>query len=105
MLTRISKLSLPVYKNDVYGAEYGASSLAADNIIRYLFSFGIPLFTVQMIDRLGFLWSINLLGFFSVVLMPIPFVIFKMGPRLRAKSRYKPVATAVAVSDKMLEPV
>jgi hypothetical protein len=77
-----------VYKNDIYGSAYGASSLAADNIIRYLFSFSVPLFTVQMIDKIGFLWSINLLAFLSLALAPVPVVIFLKGPGLRAKSGY-----------------
>jgi hypothetical protein len=79
-----------VYKNDVYGTQYGASALAADNIVRYLFSFGIPLFTRQMINKLGFQWTGNLLGFLALALAPIPYIIFRIGPKLRAGSRYKP---------------
>lgn len=83
-------MCLPVYKNDVYGIEYGASALAADNIVRYLFSFSVPLFTIQMVNRLGFLWTANMLAFLSLILAPVPIFIFKFGPRLRAASRFKP---------------
>jgi hypothetical protein len=77
-----------VYKNDVYGAGVGASALAADTIVRYLFSAATPLFTVQMMKRLGFGWGISLLGFIALALLPVPWVIFKWGPILRARSQY-----------------
>ena len=79
-----------MYKNDVYGTHFGASALAADNILRYLFSAAVPLFTVQMIDKLGFAWSISLLAFISLALLAVPWVIFRWGPKLRARSQYVP---------------
>lgn len=42
-------------------------------------------------DRLGIHWATSLLGFISVAMLPIPWVLFKWGPRIRARSRYDTV--------------
>ncbi|KAI0189894.1 MFS multidrug transporter-like protein [Astrocystis sublimbata] len=46
-----------------------------------------PLFTVQMYKKLGIPWATSLLGFIGLALLPIPFVLYRFGPALRAKSR------------------
>jgi hypothetical protein len=47
-----------------------------------------PLFTFQMYETLGIDWATTLLAFLSVIMIPIPFVFFKWGPAIRAKSQY-----------------
>jgi hypothetical protein len=47
-----------------------------------------PLFTVQMVDNLGIGWSMSLLGFITVAMIPIPFIFYRWGPVLRARSSY-----------------
>jgi hypothetical protein len=81
-----------VYKNDIYGAKFGASAFATDVMMRYLLSAPVPLFTVQMIDKIGFDWSMSLLGFIGLALIPVPWAIIRYGPRLRQKSRFVPHA-------------
>lgn len=39
-------------------------------------------------ERLGIDWATSLLGFIALALMPVPWVFFKFGPQLRAKSKY-----------------
>jgi hypothetical protein len=90
------QLSFPIYKNDVYGAALGNSALGAENIMRYGASMAIPLFTVQLVEAIGFDWTCSLLAFVALVLVPVPWVFFQFGPRLRAKSTYVP---HVAVDD------
>lgn len=87
-------MPVPVYRNDFYGYRYGASALAADNIVRYTVSAAIPLFTVQMIDGLGFGWAMSLLAFISLLLMPVPWVLFRWGSSLKKRSKYLPVEVA-----------
>ena len=58
--------------------------------MRYAACMAIPLFTVQMVEAIGFDWTCSLLAFIALVLGPIPWVLFKFGPVLRAKSRYVP---------------
>jgi len=38
---------------------------------------------------LGIDWATSLLGFVSIALLPIPWVLFKFGPKIRAKSKYE----------------
>ena len=94
---------------DVYGALNGASALAANGIFRYTLGAVFPLFTVQsmyssLLERethqltsdlvysaLGTAWATSLLGFLSVPMLFIPYVFYKWGPNIRARSQY-PVA-------------
>lgn len=39
--------SATLYLSDVYGARYSASAMAANALLRYLFSAAFPLFTTQ----------------------------------------------------------
>lgn len=72
---------------DTYGAMYGASAVAANGLLRYAFGAGFPLFTIQMYEKLGIAWATSLLAFIGLALLPIPFVLYKFGPSLRARSR------------------
>ncbi|TWU72082.1 hypothetical protein ED733_003867 [Metarhizium rileyi] len=40
---------------------------------------------------LGIEWACSLLGFFALALLPIPWILFKYGPQIRAKSKYDTV--------------
>ncbi|KAL2813018.1 major facilitator superfamily domain-containing protein [Aspergillus granulosus] len=84
-------LSYNIYKNDIYGAEYGASAFAGEVMLRYLLSAATPLFWVQVMEALHINWSTSLLGFVSLTLVPLPWVFFRYGPYLRSKSQYVPV--------------
>lgn len=74
---------------------FAASALAANTVVRSLFGAGFPLFATQMYDKLGARWASTLLGFIALVLMPIPFVLFRFGPALRERSRYAPKRPAM----------
>lgn len=76
------------YLVDTYGALNGASSLAANGLLRYGFGAAFPLFTLQMYTALGVQWATSLLGFVSLGLLPIPWVLFRYGHRVRAMSKY-----------------
>jgi len=39
--------------------------------------------------NLGIDWATSLLGFISVALLPVPWVFFKYGKRIRAMSHYE----------------
>jgi hypothetical protein len=38
--------------------------------------------------RLSIPWATSLLGFITIALMPIPWVLFKFGHKIRVKSKY-----------------
>ena len=46
---------------------------------------------VLVYEALGIGWATSLLGFLALAMIPIPFLFFKYGPTIRAKSKY-PVA-------------
>ena len=81
-------ISAALYLIDVYGPLNGASAMAANGLARYTMGAVFPLFTFQMYETLGIAWATSLLGFISVAMMPIPWVFFKYGPKIRAKSNY-----------------
>ncbi|KAK3657810.1 hypothetical protein LTR56_002189 [Elasticomyces elasticus] len=81
-------ISAVMYLIDVYGALNGASAVAANGLLRYGMGAIFPLFTFQMYERLGIAWATSLLAFISLAMVMIPFVFFKFGPRIRAKSQY-----------------
>lgn len=77
-----------LYIMNSYGSLHGASALSANSLLRYAGGGAFPLFTVQMFSSLGIGWASSLLGFVSVALVPVPWVLYKYGKRIRAHSRY-----------------
>ena len=39
-------------------------------------------------ENLHISWALSLFGFVTVALLPIPWMFYKFGPQLRAKSKY-----------------
>ncbi|CAK7203188.1 hypothetical protein SEUCBS139899_005919 [Sporothrix eucalyptigena] len=85
-------LSSIIYLVESYGAGAAASALAANGCIRYLLGAVFPLFTFQMYENLGIHWAGSLFAFLSLALLPIPWILFKYGHKLRARSRFAPAA-------------
>lgn len=77
-----------LYIMNSYGSLHGASALSANSLLRYAAGGAFPLFTVQMFSSLGIGWASSLLGFVSVALVPVPWVLYKYGSRIRAHSQY-----------------
>ena len=76
------------YAVDTYQL-YAASAAAASTFLRSLAGFSFPLFAPYMYDRLGYGWGNSLIAFFAILLgVPAPFVLWKYGPRLRARSQF-----------------
>lgn len=67
-----------------------ASALAAATVVRSAFGAGFPLFAGQMYEQLGTQWASSLLGFLALVMAPVPMVLMKYGPKLRARSKFAP---------------
>ncbi|KAE8376632.1 major facilitator superfamily domain-containing protein [Aspergillus bertholletiae] len=68
--------------------QYAASALAANGFCRCMFTAAFPLFGSQMYNKLGYHWATSLLAFLTVAMMPFPWLFFKYGKALRAKSRF-----------------
>lgn len=82
-------LSLINYTIDTY-LFAAASALAAQTACRSVFGAGFPLFATQMFDAMNPRWASTLLGCVAVVMTPMPFVLIKVGPALRRRSRFTP---------------
>ncbi|KFA78815.1 hypothetical protein S40288_05492 [Stachybotrys chartarum IBT 40288] len=65
-----------------------ASALAAKTFIRSFWGAAVVLFTEQMYDRLGDQWASTLLAFLSLACCGIPFLFWKFGARIRARSKF-----------------
>lgn len=91
-----------LYIMNSYGSLHGASALSANSLLRYAGGGAFPLFTVQMFSGLGIGWASSLLGFVSVALVPVPWVLCKYGKRIRAHSQYITIAE-LALGDSLME--
>jgi MFS family permease len=65
-----------------------ASALAAKTFIRSFWGAAVVLFTEQMYDRLGDQWASTLIAFISLACCAIPFLFWRYGARIRARSKY-----------------
>ncbi|RAQ56976.1 MFS multidrug transporter [Aspergillus flavus] len=75
------------YILDVY-TPYAASAVSEYTFVRSMAAAGFPLFATPMYDRLGISWATSLLGFVSVLMMPVPLLFYVYGERLRKLGRY-----------------
>lgn len=74
-----------VYITEVYIAN-AASAMAANTIVRSAFGAGFPMFGEQMYRTLKPKWASTVLAFIALAMVPIPFVLYKYGPKLRQMS-------------------
>ncbi len=81
-------ISLMQYMGDTYPGAIVASGASANSLARYALAGAFPLFTLQMYEKLGINWASSLLGFVAVALLPVPWLFFRFGSRIRAHSRY-----------------
>ena len=77
------------YTVDTYRM-YSASAFAANTMVRSLVGAAFPLFTRQMYEGMGVNWASTLIGGIALMLLPIPFLFYKYGPRIRARSKFSP---------------
>ena len=67
---------------------YAASVLAAGSMLRSLFGTAFPLFTTQMYANLGEQWASSIPAFLVLACVPIPFLFYKYGPKIRSKCNF-----------------
>jgi hypothetical protein len=58
-------------------------AIAANGVLRYSLGAVFPLFTIQMYQSLGPHWAGSVFAFISLLLMPIPWLLFRFGHKLR----------------------
>ncbi|KAI9789149.1 MAG: hypothetical protein M1833_002766 [Piccolia ochrophora] len=79
-------MAVLTYLGDAY-PKYVASVYAGNDLVRSSFGAAFPLFANAMYARLGVGWSNSLLGFLSIVFIPIPFVLYYYGENIRRRSK------------------
>jgi membrane protein implicated in regulation of membrane protease activity len=65
---------------------YAASALAGNAVFRSFMGGTLPLAGPAMYEKLGPHWAGTMLAFLEVALIPIPFVFYRYGHRIRRKS-------------------
>ncbi|KIY03520.1 uncharacterized protein Z520_00211 [Fonsecaea multimorphosa CBS 102226] len=68
--------------------KYAASAVAANTFLRSVFAAAFPLVVTPLYHNVGVPWGTSIFGFFAVALIPVPFVFFVFGKRIRAKSKW-----------------
>ncbi|KAG8724928.1 hypothetical protein FRC09_011819 [Ceratobasidium sp. 395] len=67
---------------------YAASALAANAVLRSIMGAAFPLFTPRMYASLGDQWACMVFAFLALVCTPMPFLFYKFGPAIRARSTF-----------------
>lgn len=68
--------------------KHAASAVAANTFLRSIFAAVFPLFVNPMFHKLGVPWASSILGFIAVILIPIPFLFYVYGPRIRMRGKF-----------------
>ncbi|QGA21789.1 hypothetical protein EYB26_009500 [Talaromyces marneffei] len=74
------------YLVDVY-LMLAASALAANMLMRSVLAGAFPLFANAMVTNLCIGWACSVLGFIAAAMIPIPFLFYIYGKKLRARGK------------------
>jgi hypothetical protein len=77
-----------MYLVDAYTV-FSASVTAASTIFRCLFGALLPLAGSAMYNKLGYGWGNSVLGFIAVGFLPLPFIFYRYGQRIRETNIFK----------------
>ncbi|KAM5429352.1 hypothetical protein McanMca71_002963 [Microsporum canis] len=83
----ITYMASTLYLVDAYTV-YAASVTASSTIFRCLCATFLPLAGPAMYGKLGVGWGTSLLGFIAVAFIPLPFIFYIYGQRLRESKRF-----------------
>jgi MFS transporter, DHA1 family, multidrug resistance protein len=94
------------YLFDAYPPAGTLSALTTAAVMRIVLAAMIPLCILHMFARLTGAWALSVFGFIGFAFMPIPFVLFYFGKKLRENSRYsaRPMMATEVMNDKTEEP-
>ncbi|KIP10144.1 hypothetical protein PHLGIDRAFT_274100 [Phlebiopsis gigantea 11061_1 CR5-6] len=71
-----------------YYPHYVASIFAGNDFFRSMVSVAFPLFSTAFFNNLGVGPACSILGGISILMVPIPFVLYFYGARIRELSKY-----------------
>lgn len=83
-------MPVQLYLIDACGPKKAASALAANTILRSIAAGLLPLAGTPLYDKLGLGWGNSLLGFLAIMFLPVPWLLYRYGRRLRewSEARY-----------------
>lgn len=67
---------------------YSSSALASITVVRYAASAGVLVATKPMYERLGVHWTLTLVSGLALLMVPVPWVLWWYGSRIRARSEF-----------------
>jgi hypothetical protein len=67
---------------------YSASALSSITFLRYVVAGGMVIADMPMYEGIGVHWTLTLMGCLSLVLVPVPFLFWGYGCRIRARSEF-----------------
>lgn len=67
---------------------FSASAVAANTFLRSMLAGAFPLFVIPMYHGLGVDWGTTVFGCIAAVLIPVPFLFFIWGQKIRAKGKW-----------------
>jgi MFS family permease len=73
--------------------KYAASAVAANTFLRSGFAGAFPLFIAQLLHSVGVSWGLSIFGFCAIALIPIPYLFYIYGPRIRARGEWSREST------------
>ena len=76
-----------MYIIDSYEA-YSASALTFVSLTRYLVAGGMTIVGIPFYENMGTHWTLTIMGGISLVMAPIPYVLYFYGPQIRKRSRF-----------------
>lgn len=65
-----------------------ASAMASNSFMRSAFAAAFPLFAGAMYNKLGTVGATALLAGLTTLMAPLPFIFYRIGPKLRSRSRF-----------------
>lgn len=72
---------------------YAASAVAANTALRSGFAAAFPLFISPMLHNIGINWGVSVFAFISALMIPIPYLFFVYGKRIRARGFWSKEST------------
>ena len=67
---------------------YSASALASVTLIRYVAAGGMVEVAIPFYRNLGVHWTLTILGALSALLVPVPYLFYHFGTKIRRRSKY-----------------
>lgn len=80
-------MTVYMYIIDLYEV-YAASALTFVTFTRYVIAGGMTVVGVPFYKNLGPHWTITILGAISVLMTPTPYLLYRWGHLVRARSKY-----------------